>query len=63
MDVLRTPDARFEELADWPYAPRYVEVGQRPIKQERLMLFQGEIKDLVYEMEHSQPAPKSKRKK
>lgn len=26
MDVLRTPDARFEGLADWPYAPRYTEV-------------------------------------
>jgi haloalkane dehalogenase len=23
MDVLRTPDERFEGLADWPYAPRY----------------------------------------
>ena len=26
MDVLRTPDARFETLADWPYAPHYAEV-------------------------------------
>lgn len=26
MDILRTPDARFEGLADWPYAPRYAEV-------------------------------------
>jgi len=26
MEVLRTPDARFEGLADWPYAPRYAEV-------------------------------------
>jgi len=26
MDVLRTPDARFEGLADWPYAPRYHEL-------------------------------------
>ncbi|MBI1200858.1 MAG: alpha/beta fold hydrolase [Phenylobacterium sp.] len=26
MKVLRTPDARFEGLADWPYAPRYQEV-------------------------------------
>src|SRR5689334_3824611 len=26
MEVLRTPDARFEGLADWPYAPRYREV-------------------------------------
>ncbi len=26
MDVLRTPDERFEGLADWPYAPRYTQV-------------------------------------
>lgn len=26
MEVLRTPDARFEGLADWPYAPKYAEV-------------------------------------
>ena len=26
MDVLRTPDERFEGLADWPYAPRYTEI-------------------------------------
>ncbi|WP_297507948.1 haloalkane dehalogenase [uncultured Caulobacter sp.] len=26
MDVLRTPDERFEGLADWPYAPHYTEV-------------------------------------
>jgi haloalkane dehalogenase len=26
MEVLRTPDARFEGLADWPHAPRYLEV-------------------------------------
>ena len=26
MKVLRTPDARFEGLADWPFQPRYSEV-------------------------------------
>ena len=26
MEVLRTPDARFEGLADWPFAPRYLTV-------------------------------------
>ena len=26
MDILRTPDERFEGLPDWPYPPRYVEV-------------------------------------
>jgi len=27
MDALRTPDSRFEDLPDFPWAPRYVEVG------------------------------------
>ncbi len=27
MRILRTPDARFSTLADWPYAPHYVEVA------------------------------------
>src|SRR5688500_16701412 len=27
MNVLRTPDDRFEGLDDWPYEPRYVDVG------------------------------------
>ena len=27
MDVLRTPDERFADLADFPYAPHYAEVG------------------------------------
>lgn len=26
MDVVRTPDERFADLPDWPYAPHYVEV-------------------------------------
>ncbi|MFY8209274.1 MAG: haloalkane dehalogenase, partial [Caulobacter sp.] len=26
MDVLRTPDERFEGLADWSFAPHYTEV-------------------------------------
>ncbi|WP_068876147.1 MULTISPECIES: haloalkane dehalogenase [unclassified Phenylobacterium] len=26
MDILRTPEARFEGLAEWPYAPNYAEV-------------------------------------
>lgn len=26
MKVLRTPDERFEGLADWPFAPRYLEI-------------------------------------
>ena len=25
--VLRTPEARFENLPDWPYAPNYLQVG------------------------------------
>ena len=27
MRVLRTPDERFEGLADWPYKPHYVEIS------------------------------------
>jgi haloalkane dehalogenase len=27
MDVLRTPDACFEGLADWSFAPHYTQVG------------------------------------
>ena len=27
MKVLRTPDARFEGLADWPFAPSYAEIN------------------------------------
>lgn len=27
MPILRTPDERFENLPDWPYAPHYVEVN------------------------------------
>lgn len=27
MQVIRTPEARFKDLTDFPYAPRYVEVG------------------------------------
>ena len=26
MEVLRTPDARFADLPDYPFAPRYLEV-------------------------------------
>jgi haloalkane dehalogenase len=29
MHIERTPDERFESLADWPYEPRYVTVGER----------------------------------
>ncbi|NQY56319.1 MAG: alpha/beta fold hydrolase [Ilumatobacteraceae bacterium] len=27
MQVLRTPDSRFDDLADWPYTPSYVDVA------------------------------------
>ena len=27
MEILRTPDERFADLPDWPYEPRYAEVG------------------------------------
>ena len=28
MEILRAPDARFEDLEGWPYQPHYVEVGE-----------------------------------
>lgn len=28
MEILRTPEVRFANLADWPYAPRYRELGE-----------------------------------
>ena len=28
MELLRTPEAAFDGLPDWPYAPRYAEVGE-----------------------------------
>jgi len=27
MEILRTPDERFENLPGWPYTPRYVEIS------------------------------------
>ncbi len=27
MDIFRTPDARFDDLPDWPFVPRYVEIA------------------------------------
>jgi haloalkane dehalogenase len=55
MDVLRTPDARFEGLADWPYPPRYTEitdgdgtplrvhhVDEGPRDQRPILLMHGE---------------------
>jgi haloalkane dehalogenase len=35
MQVLRTPDSRFEGLQDWPFAPRYLEIrdaGAEPLR-------------------------------
>lgn len=26
MNILRTPDHRFENLPDWPFAPHYVDI-------------------------------------
>ena len=30
MDFVRTPDHRFDNLPDWPYAPHYTEVRATP---------------------------------
>lgn len=55
MDLLRTPDERFEGLADWPYAPRYTpvfdadgtalrihHVDEGPKDQRPILLMHGE---------------------
>lgn len=55
MDVLRTPEERFEGLADWPYAPRYTtvqdaggvalrvhHVDEGPKNQQPILLMHGE---------------------
>jgi len=55
LDVLRTPEERFEGLADWPYAPRYTEikdadgtslrihhVDEGPRDQRPILLMHGE---------------------
>lgn len=55
MDVLRTPDERFEGLVDWPYAPRYTpvvdadgtplrihHVDEGPKDQRPILLMHGE---------------------
>jgi haloalkane dehalogenase len=55
VDVLRTPDERFEGLADWPFAPRYTEitdadgtrlrlhhVDEGPRDQRPILLMHGE---------------------
>ena len=53
MEALRTPDARFTELPDFPFEPRYVEVpdgdgaarrlrGRGPGRRRRVLLLHGE---------------------
>lgn len=55
MQVLRTPDERFEGLTDWPYAPRYTEIAdadgtrlrvhhvdEGPRQQRPILLMHGE---------------------
>ncbi|HWH31581.1 MAG TPA: haloalkane dehalogenase [Egibacteraceae bacterium] len=51
MEVLRTPDERFSALPDWPYEPRYAEVGdglrahyvdEGPRDGEPVLLLHGE---------------------
>src|SRR5687768_373523 len=32
MDVLRTPDARFDGLPGWDFEPRYVEIGEPSLR-------------------------------
>lgn len=49
-EILRTPDERFEAIADWPYEPRYVEVDglrmhavdEGPADADPILLLHGE---------------------
>lgn len=36
MDILRTPDNRFENLSDYPFAPHYLEVPAAESKSLRI---------------------------
>ena len=36
MDVLRTPDDRFQGLVDWPFAPHYLEIKDADVTDLRL---------------------------
>src|SRR5690606_30238268 len=36
MEIRRTPDERFVDLPEWPFAPRYVEIEAAPGSAERL---------------------------
>ena len=42
MEILRTPDSRFENLADWPYAPRYLEITDAAAGQNLRMAYVDE---------------------
>jgi haloalkane dehalogenase len=52
MDILRTPDERFEGLPDWPYEPRYVEVddgdGGGRLSAEELDAYDAPFPDETY---------------
>ncbi|MGH3643598.1 MAG: haloalkane dehalogenase [Mycobacterium sp.] len=56
MGVLRTPDARFESLPDYPFPPNYVQVGTRGIDSLRMHYVDaGPADGQVVLLAHGQP--------
>jgi haloalkane dehalogenase len=52
MEILRTPDERFRDLPEWPFAPRYVtvdglrihHVDEGPADADPVLLLHGEVR-------------------
>ena len=42
MDILRTPDTRFEDLPDWPFAPHYTDITDADTSQVLRMAYVDE---------------------
>ena len=57
MEILRTPEARFEGLADWPFAPRYATVVDDDGAQMRLhYVDEGPRDGAVVLLMHGEPS-------
>ncbi len=57
MDTLRTPDARFARLPDFPYTPRYVELNDTEDSRLRMhYIDEGENADEVILCLHGEPS-------
>ena len=57
MNILQTPDARFADLADWPYAPRYATVVDADGTPLRLhYVDEGPVDGAVVLLMHGEPS-------